>query len=525
MSLQEFLVAKFTRWSPPEPEVLKRTKYSISLAWTNVEPFHFIADQLLYRLEKNDKIPPWIVVYRGGKTSKEIDNLASRNCHKFRLKVIVKATAVPSLAERAIQFYGDEATVYEEMKVLDQQKETEENKSNNTDRGSGDATDTESQNTDTSDKVKDNEHNGTKENRSSVSGGKWLESRWSALTWSSTDTDGTSAVCFCMAVRCGYIKQMKVLDQQKETEENKSNNTDRGSGDATDTESQNTDTSDKVKDNEHNGTKENRSSVSGGKWLESRWSALTWSSTDTDGTSAVCFCMAVRCGYIKQVQGMLDERPALIGIINSTNGFTPLATAVRKGDINTVRFLVTAGAELEQRSASGQTALHLAVLSARVPIAQLLLEQGADFQAQDLNGLRVEHYAVDSCDVAMLRYILDRGGDVRAEDNNGWTPLFRALCQSASTEMIEELVARGSELGVADRAGLPLASVARLLVDAQGRTRESVLRLVDSSYPHEKALANFTRLTKKIYNVHSLLKLPAPKSDQRQEINYIVLNS
>lgn len=42
----------------------------------------------------------------------------------------------------------------------------------------------------------------------------------------------------------------------------------------------------------------------------------------------------------------------------------------------------------------------------------------------------------------------------------------------------------------------------------RGRNRESVLRLVDSSYPHEKALANFTRLTKKIYNVHSLLKLP-----------------
>ncbi|XP_049705287.2 ankyrin-1 [Helicoverpa armigera] len=257
-----------------------------------------------------------------------------------------------------------------------------------------------------------------------------------------------------------------------------------------------------------------RSSAHSGGWLESRWSALTWGSTDTDGTSAVCFCMAVRCGYIKQVQGMLDERPALIGIVNSTNGFTPLATAVRKGDINTVRFLVLAGAELEQRSGSGQTALHLAVLGARVPIAQLLLDQGADFQARDLNGLRVEHYAVDSGDVATLRFILDRGGDVHAEDNHGWTPLFRALCQSASTEMIEELVSRDSALGMADRAGLPLASVARLLVDAQGRTRESVLRLVDSSYPHEKALANFTRLTKKIYNVHSLLKLPTPKTSQ-----------
>lgn len=46
-----------------------------------------------------------------------------------------------------------------------------------------------------------------------------------------------------------------------------------------------------------------------------------------------------------------------------------------------------------------------------------------------------------------------------------------------------------------------------------GRSRDSVLRLVDSSYPHEKALANFTRLTKKIYNVQSLLKLPSPRNN------------
>ncbi|XP_022827300.1 uncharacterized protein LOC111357023 [Spodoptera litura] len=222
--------------------------------------------------------------------------------------------------------------------------------------------------------------------------------------------------------------------------------------------------------------------------------------------------MAVRCGYLKQVQGMLDERPALIGIINSNNGFTPLATAVRKGEINTVRFLLSAGAEVEQRSTTGQSALHIAVLNANIPIVQLLLEQGADFEGRDPNGLRVEHYAVDSCSLDMLRYILDKGGDVHAEDNNGWTPLFRALCQSAATDVVEELVVRGSSLEQADRAGLPLTSAARLLRDRHGRSRDSVLRLVDSSYPHEKALANFTRLTKKIYNVHSLLKLPSPRN-------------
>ncbi|CAH1641353.1 unnamed protein product [Spodoptera littoralis] len=280
MDLQTFLIDKFTQWSPPEPKVLKRTKCSITLDWHNVEPFQFISDELLYRLEKNEKIPPWVVVYRGGKTSKEIDNLASRHCHKFRLRVIVQATAVPGLAARALQYYGGEAAVYEAMKGLGHGNDSCDTATEVTRAGDGTVMDA----APSSDHVKYN-------------------------------------LCRSVAVR-----------------------------------------------------------TAGHKWLESQWSGLTWSSTDTDGTSAVCFCMAVRCGYLKQVQGMLDERPALIGIINSKNGFTPLATAVRKGDINTVRFLLSAGAEVEQRSTTGQSALHIAVLNANIPIVQLLLEQGADFE-------------------------------------------------------------------------------------------------------------------------------------------------
>ncbi|CAH0597569.1 unnamed protein product [Chrysodeixis includens] len=427
MELQSFLVEQFRGWQPPAPAVLARTKRSVTLDWSQVEPFHFVADQLLYRLEKNDKIPPWFVVYRGGKTRKEIDNLAPRHPHKFRLRVIVKATAVSTLADRAIQYYGDEQTAYDTVRAATAREKSE------------------------SCEVKDNVTSKT----------DLLTGR--DITFVITDENN----------------EQVIEKDSEDTEQTDTKMTRQAS----------------LKTTEH-------------KWLESQWSETAWASTDTDGTSVVCFCMAVRCGYMKQVQGMLEERPELIGLINTSNGFTPLATAVRKGDINTVRYLVCAGAELNQPSATGQSALHLAVLSARIPIAQLLLDQGADFHARDLNGLRVEHYAVDSCDIDTLRFILDRGGDVHAEDNNGWTPLFRALCQGAKTEVIEELVSRGSAVETADRAGLPLTSVARLLADKQGRNRDSVLRLVDSSYPHEKALANFTRLTKKIYNVHSLLKLP-----------------
>ncbi|XP_037295791.1 uncharacterized protein LOC119189633 [Manduca sexta] len=384
MSLQEFLIEKFESWKPPEPEVLNRTKRDITLNWSQLEPFDFLAGDFIYKIEKYNKMPRWIVVYSGGKTTKTIDNLAPRHPHRFRLRVILKAEAVPRLADLAIHFYGDETAVYEKFGKTDETNKTA----------------FEDDNIQTSAVVNE-------------SGG-----------------DIPNATIPANSGRDAIIKSSDKCEKRK--------------------------------------------------WVESRWSEETWTSTDSDGTSAVCFSMAVRCGYTKQVQSMLEERPDLIGAINPQNGFTPLATAVRRGDMNMVRYLISMGADVEQPSAAGQTPLHLALYAANTHMAELLLDKGA------------KHYAVDSRDLDTVRFVLQRGGDLAAEDNNGWTPLFRAVCQGAETALVAEL--SGARRRRRDRP-------------RRGRRRESILRLVDSNYPHEKALANFTRLTKKIYNVHSLLKL------------------
>ncbi|XP_053619760.1 fibronectin type 3 and ankyrin repeat domains 1 protein-like [Plodia interpunctella] len=400
MNLQTFLEKKFKQWRPEPPMVIERTNCSVTMEWKQRE-FEFLQDQLLYKIEMKKKLPSWVVVYSGGKTSKMIDYLPPRHPHVFRLTVILKSTAVPLLSERALHFYGDENTIYAKMR----------------------------------DTIEEN-------------------------------SDG---------------KDVSGIENQEATVKNDLNA-------ARDI---------KVK---------NEWIEARYRWVESQPSPETWTSTDTDGSSAVCFCMAVCCGYIKQVQSMLEERPELIGIVNPNNGFTPLAGAVKKGDLNTVKFLLSVGAEVEQRSDTGQTPLQLAVLAGDVAVAGLLIEHGADIKSRDRNQLRAEHYAVDSGNVAMLEFVMERGGDLSVIDSNGWTPLFRALTQNGRTDMITELVARGSDVNISDAAGLPLLSVARLLTNRHGRSRDSVLRVVDRQFPHERALALFTRLTKKIHHVHTVFK-------------------
>ncbi|XP_073963245.1 uncharacterized protein [Choristoneura fumiferana] len=442
MDLQAYLVDKFESWHPPPPIVEGRTKGDITLRWDE-HPFSFLEGDLIYRVQKKEKMPPWMMVYNGGKTTKTIDNLEPRHPHKFRIQVILRGTAIANLAEKAVKHFGNKKAVLEQLENYQDGDAFFYDKNKTEDNVEG--------------KILDENENKTTEQA-------------------------------CVPDENGEGDSNIVKEEELPIYRNKNV----GAGDV-----------------DNNRTVEiipaSEVPISR-KWLESQWSEATSTSTDTDGTSAVCFCMAVRCGYLKQVQIMLEERPALLEIINSTNGFTPLATAIRKGDINTVKFLLAAGADPNQPSSSGQTPLHLATLGSRVAIVDLLLDKGADFEARDLNGLRVEHYAVDSGSEEMVNFVLQRGGDVHARDYTGWTPLFRAVTQGASTELIEALVLAGSDVDTTDYAGLALCSIARLLTNRQSRSRDSVLRLVDSSYPHEQAVANFTRLTKKISSLNTILK-------------------
>lgn len=50
--------------------------------------------------------------------TKIIVNLAPRHPHKFRLQVILKASAINSLKDSAIKYYGDEKTAYSNITTV-----------------------------------------------------------------------------------------------------------------------------------------------------------------------------------------------------------------------------------------------------------------------------------------------------------------------------------------------------------------------------------------------------------------------
>jgi ankyrin repeat protein len=71
------------------------------------------------------------------------------------------------------------------------------------------------------------------------------------------------------------------------------------------------------------------------------------------------------------------------------DGSTPLHCAVWKGHVETVRFLLDAGADINDHNQNGHwgtTPLHAAAHGDQRAVAELLITRGADIHAKNLNG-------------------------------------------------------------------------------------------------------------------------------------------
>lgn len=103
---------------------------------------------------------------------------------------------------------------------------------------------------------------------------------------------------------------------------------------------------------------------------------------------------AAKNGDLAKVKGLVATDAELIHALD-TDGSTPLHCATWKGHLETVAFLLTAGANVNAQNSNdhwGTTPLHAAAHANQAAIAKLLIEHGADLNAKDLNGKTPMHH-------------------------------------------------------------------------------------------------------------------------------------
>jgi len=134
---------------------------------------------------------------------------------------------------------------------------------------------------------------------------------------------------------------------------------------------------------------------------------------------------------------------------------TALHAACRgKGNLDVVRALLVAKANLEATDKKGRTPLFDAIRHERAEIVKVLLERGANLEAKNKSGWTPMHYACAYLDSAqMLRVLISAGGDVKAKTIDGSTPLILASLAGSLPQVTELLDIYDGNLDYKDHFG------------------------------------------------------------------------
>jgi len=128
-------------------------------------------------------------------------------------------------------------------------------------------------------------------------------------------------------------------------------------------------------------------------------------------------------------RGLGFANPNAPGEIPSKGGLTPLLFAVREGAFDSVKVLVTAGAQVNQPSVEGSSPLLVAVQNGFYGVARFLIEQGADINLANTKGWTPLYLAVKDRDqettaipgpstegvLEFIQFLLDHKADPNAQ--------------------------------------------------------------------------------------------------------------
>lgn len=134
----------------------------------------------------------------------------------------------------------------------------------------------------------------------------------------------------------------------------------------------------------------------------------------------------------------------------------PLISAASEGYGELVTLLLEHNADIEQRNSRGESALHKAVTAGHSEIIQLLLEAGAQLESKNNGQQTPLHVACLHQLPAITALLLESGASCNALDRLGNTPAHAAAAREDVTAIIrtlELLISRGADLTLYNNGG------------------------------------------------------------------------
>jgi ankyrin repeat protein len=167
---------------------------------------------------------------------------------------------------------------------------------------------------------------------------------------------------------------------------------------------------------------------------------------DKDGNSFLH--LAVRAGNADIVK-FLVSKGADVNIKDNYDQ-TPLQIAAHSDNAEVVIQLVSSGAEINIKNSLGKTPLHYAVYYEQLQIVKYLISQGAEINTKDIRSKTPLHDAVIDNLVEISKYLITKGAEVNAKDGDGKSSLHYTVINE-NLELIKSLVSSGANVNTRDK--------------------------------------------------------------------------
>lgn len=135
------------------------------------------------------------------------------------------------------------------------------------------------------------------------------------------------------------------------------------------------------------------------------------------------------------------------------DGTAALHWLVHRNDLQSVRALISAGADVSLATRYGVTALELAAAQGNAEMIRLLADAGADPNGVDAKGETMLMAAVESGSIAAVNALVELGADVNATDPHYSQTALMIAAYGGSARTIDALVAAGANVDATTRIG------------------------------------------------------------------------
>jgi ankyrin repeat protein len=159
------------------------------------------------------------------------------------------------------------------------------------------------------------------------------------------------------------------------------------------------------------------------------------------------FFQSIRTGDLIAVQKYIKTDKSFLN--NMQYGEVPLIEAIFYEKTDIIAFLISQGADVNNKNGNGITPLHAAVSMADLKTAKLLLENGAHFLTKDKFGFSPLNDASSRNESSLVKLFIENGADANTLSPLG-TALLHNAAKSGDAELVAFLIDHGAMVDIRD---------------------------------------------------------------------------